>query len=348
MEAVSEEELLKQEILSIINIIRNARSKEELQRIYRVFVYKRYINDKVDDEYYEYLAKPEEIDPRKIQPKLKVASSRKERKLFKYLTYYWSFPVSEGMGRRVKVLVFDEQNDKVIGLIGLKDPVIGLRLRDKHIGWDTKTKNEYLIHVMDAHILGALPPYNAIFGGKLIASLLQSEELHEIISKRYKFRHGFPIVLYTTTTVYGKSLMLKGTNWIYLGKTRGITTFHLDYSKIRALLGPEAKRYKFGQGPNYPLRLARLLSKRLGFDVTNVGVKRGFYILPLTSNYKEVLNGKEMPGFDLLKPIQQIANYVKEKFIIPRSGRVKLKPAPKVSEIMEEVRAYISLKKIPV
>ncbi|MGC9107843.1 MAG: Druantia anti-phage system protein DruA, partial [Infirmifilum sp.] len=265
------------------------------------------------------------------------------------LTYYWSFPVSEGVGRRLKILVVDEQNDKVMGIIGLKDPVIALTIRDRHIGWTVEEKNEYLIHVFDAHILGALPPYNTIFGGKLVASLLQSLELHDIISERYEFRHGFSIVLYTTTTVYGKSLMLTGTNWIYLGDTTGHSTFHLDYRKLRELLNgvEDAKKYKFGQGPNYPLRLARLASKKLGIDVTDVGTKRGFYILPLTSNYKAVLKGKERPLFDLLTPMQEISDYVKEKMVIPRAKRVKMKRPVRVSELMEEVRAYIDIKKIP-
>jgi hypothetical protein len=354
MEAKMEEEQIKQEILDIIGLVKNAESKEELQRIYKVFVYKRYIKDSIsrynEDEYYEYLAKPEEIDPSKIQPKLVVVSSKKERRLFRYLTYYWSFPVSEGVGRRLKILVMDEQNGKIIGIIGLKDPVIGLRIRDEHIGWNVKIKNEYLIHVFDAHILGALPPYNTIFGGKLIASLLQSRELHDIVSKKYKFRHGFPVVMYTTTTVYGRSLMLTDTNWIYLGDTKGYSTFHLDYQKLRELLRGDggAKKYKFDDGPNYPLRLARLASKRLGIDITNVGAKRGFYILPLTSNYKAVLNGKEYPLFDLIMSSHTITDYVKEKMIIPRAKRVKMKRAPRVSELMEDVKTYINTKKISI
>jgi hypothetical protein len=353
-EVLHKEDLIRQEILRVINLIRNAKSKEELRMIYRIFVYKKNLKDslKYDDEnkYYEYLAMPEEIDPRKIQPKFIVASTKKERRLFRYLTYYWSFPLSEGVGRRLKILVMDEQNNKVIGLIGLKDPVIGLEIRDKHIGWSKKVKNEYLIHVFDAHILGAVPPYNIILGGKLVASLLQSQELQELIKKKYTFRHGFPIVLYTTTAIYGKSTMLTGTNWIYLGDTKGCSTFHLDYKKLRAFLGntEEVRKYKFGDGPNYPLRLARIVSKKLGMDITNVGIKRGFYIMPLTSNYKEVLNGKEKPFFDLLFNMEKISDYVKEKFIIPRVRRVKMLPPPKVSELMEEVKVYASIKKIPI
>ena len=334
------EEALKHEILRIINMVRNAKTKEDLRKIYMAFVYKKYINDDVDEKYYEYVARPEEIDPRKIMPKLVVVSTKKERELFKYLSYYWSFPVSEGIGRRIKILVFDEQNGKVIGLIGLKDPVIALGPRDRHIGWDEETKIEYLNHVMDVHVLGAIPPYNALLGGKLIACLLRSRELNEIIARKFTFKHGFPVVLYTTITVYGKSTMLSGTEWLYIGETKGTSTFHLDYAKLRELVGEDGKKYKFEHGPNYPLRLAKLVSKRLGFDITKVGIKRGIYVLPLSSNYRDVLNGRALPAFDLVVPLNNIACSIKERYIIPRSNRVGVTRAPRVSELMEIAKEY--------
>ena len=335
-----DDETLRREILAIIGAIKNAKSKDDLRKVYMAFVYKKYINDNIDEKYYEYVARPEEIDPRKISPRLTIVTTKSERELFKYLSYYWSFPVSEGVGRRIKILVFDEQNDKVIGLIGLKDPVIALSPRDRHIGWDEETRIEFLSHVMDAHVLGAIPPYNTLLGGKLIACLLRSRELNEIIAKKFTFRHGFPIVLYTTTTVYGKSIMLSGTEWKYIGETKGTSTFHLDYAKLRELVGEEGKRYRFEYGPNYPLRLAKLVSKRLGFDVTKVGVKRGVYVLPLSSDYRDVLNGRAIPTFDVIEPLDRIVEVMKERYIIPRRNRVRLEKAPRVSELMEIAKEY--------
>ena len=337
-------EALRREILRAIELVRGARSKEELRAVYRAFVYRRYLGDSIryDDEgeYYEHLARPEEVDPRRVQPRLAVVSTERERRLFRYLTYYWSFPVSEGVGRRVKFIVYDEQNGKVVGLVGLKDPVFGLRARDRHIGWDAATRREYLVHVMDAHVLGAVPPYSDLLGGKLVASLLQSREVLEALESRYPFRHGFPVVLYTTTTVYGRSAMLDRTAWVYVGETRGRSTFHLNYRRLRELLGNSdgARSYKFEHGPNYPLRLARLASRVLGFDVTDVGVRRGVYVLPLASNYREALNGRERPTYDLVRPLDEIAGYARERWIVPRASRVRPRPPPRVSEIMEEAR----------
>ena len=329
-------QVLKWRILNVINAVRSAKSKDELRKIYSFFVYRRWLTDKnvrlAEDEYYSYLADPSEIDPKKISPKFVIADTRKLRRLFRYLTYYWSFPVSEGVGRRVKILVFDEQNNKVIGLIGLKDPVIGLSARDRHIGWDAKTKNEYLIHVMDANVLGAVPPYNKLLGGKLVASLLRSEELKRIIDNKYAFRHGFGVVLFTTIAVYGKSVMLEGTDWVFAGYTKGHSTFHLDFNELRQALGIG----NLGFGANYSMRLARMASKAFGFDVTNLGAKRAIYLLPLTSNYREVLNGKGKPLYDLNNPAAVIAERNKDEYIIPRSARIRLSRPPKVSELMKE------------
>ncbi|MGC9107824.1 MAG: hypothetical protein ACP5IE_06520, partial [Infirmifilum sp.] len=76
-EVIEKDDLIKQEILQIINLIKTTNNKEELKRIYRVFVYKKYIRDSLsledEDKYYEHLAQPEEIDPVKIQPRLVVA-----------------------------------------------------------------------------------------------------------------------------------------------------------------------------------------------------------------------------------------------------------------------------------
>lgn len=61
--------------------------------------------------------------------------------------------VSSGYGRHLRFLVVDEQNDKLIGVVGLGDPVFSLADRDRWIGWDTQGKTQGLHHVMDAFAL---------------------------------------------------------------------------------------------------------------------------------------------------------------------------------------------------
>jgi hypothetical protein len=83
---------------------------------------------------FEFFADGREVDPVRIYPTLRLVESDFDNALFRYATYTWSVPVSNGFGRRMRYLVFDESNGKLIGLLGLTDPVIGLRARDQWIG----------------------------------------------------------------------------------------------------------------------------------------------------------------------------------------------------------------------
>ena len=67
----------------------------------------------------------------------------------------------------------------VIGLFGLTDPVFNLKSRDEWIGWDKDTKRLNLRNVMDAFIVGSIPPYSQLLCGKLICLLMTSSEVRE-------------------------------------------------------------------------------------------------------------------------------------------------------------------------
>src|SRR2546428_11129354 len=114
----------------------------------------------------EFFADGEEITPDKISPKLVLIenSESENSKLFRYASYLWSVPLSRGFGRRLRYLVMDENNGKLIGIIGLTDPVIGLKVRDQWIGWTKEQKERALWHTMDAYAFGAVRPYSYLLG----------------------------------------------------------------------------------------------------------------------------------------------------------------------------------------
>jgi hypothetical protein len=62
----------------------------------------------------------------------------------------WAVPVSNGFGRRLRYLVWDRNNNKLIGLIAIGDPVFNLSVRDKLIGWTVKDRGERLVNILDA------------------------------------------------------------------------------------------------------------------------------------------------------------------------------------------------------
>lgn len=79
----------------------------------------------------------------------------------------------------------DDANDKLIGILGLGDPVYALGARDEWIGWDRQAKKDNLYHVMNAFVLGAVPPYSYLLGGKLVAMMACSNEVRRAFRRRY-------------------------------------------------------------------------------------------------------------------------------------------------------------------
>ena len=114
-----------------------------------------------------------------IDPIIEVCETKKQHRLFRMLRYYWSSPYSEYVGRRITLIIRDRAlpNKPVIGIAALGSPIIHIPERDEWIGWDTETRTRNLIYTLDAYIIGALPPYNYLLGGKLISYILFGKTL---------------------------------------------------------------------------------------------------------------------------------------------------------------------------
>ena len=106
-----------------------------------------------------------EIDPSRIRLRLvRVLSDTSEADLFRMATLTWSVPVSCGFGRRLRYLVWDDGHDRIAGIIALGDPVFNLSVRDTLIGWTVEERSHRLVNLLDAYVLGAVPPYNRLLG----------------------------------------------------------------------------------------------------------------------------------------------------------------------------------------
>lgn len=299
------------------------------------------------DEMLKYLASGEKVSPEKINPYIiEVKPGTLHSKIFRFAKLNWSVPVSEGYGRRMRFLVMDAYNDKLIGIFALGDPVYNLKVRDNWIGWTQKTKSKNLVNVLDAYILGAIPPYSNLIGGKLVAALVTSKEVQKLFNKKYgtaksviKKRRIHPkLVLITTSSALGKSsiydrLKLNGDLLFQkIGETQGYGHFHISdnlFEELRIYLKlikhPYAMGFKFGQGANWRFRVIRKAFSELGLspDFLSHGIRREVYIVPLAKNVQNYLNGKSKRAFLKLKTVKEISELCKERWIIPRSQRDK-------------------------
>ena len=161
-----------------------------------------------------YFANGSEVDPEKVQPRFElVEAATWQSDLFRLASLSWSVPVSYGFGRRLRYLVWDDHNGKLIGIIALGDPVYNLRVRDDLIGWTVKDRSKRLVNVLDAYVLGAVPPYNMILGGKLVACLVRTKEVRDDFARKYGNTRGIisgkkkraQLALITTSSSLGRS-----------------------------------------------------------------------------------------------------------------------------------------------
>lgn len=287
-----------------------------------------------------------EINPGAVLPELvEVAPGTEEAELFRLATLLWSVPVSGGFGRRLRFLVMDRQNAKLIGVFALGDPVFNLGTRDAWVGWSGADRRKRLVHVMDAYVVGAVPPYAQVIGGKLVAALMTSQEVMKAYEDKYlgrtsviaNVRHSAKLVLLTTTSALGRSSLYNrlalpnGPMFTRLGATKGFGHFHLSghlFDLMRRFLQqrkhPYASGNRFGMGPNWKLRVARAALEAVGFESSEVlkhGIEREVYGVPVAQNWKEILRGEEQVVNSHCLPAHDIAAFCRDRWLVPRSLR---------------------------
>jgi hypothetical protein len=298
-----------------------------------------------EDRLIKFIANGSEVQPEKISPRLHLVEPDTESELlFRYASLHWSVPVSAGYGRRLRFLVFDEQNDKLIGLFGLGDPVYALHGRDKWIGWDSEQKREKLYHVMDAYVLGAVPPYSVLLGGKLVAMMALSNEVRRAFRKKYfgtktlinkKNRPPY-LALITTTSALGTSSVYNRMRiggfpyWHSVGFTKGFGEFHFSngvYGAIREFVQahcePTAKQAAWGSGFRNKREVVRKCLPKLDLspDLLNHGIEREVFAAPLGSKSLRFLRGEISRPVLFDWSLRSLAELCMERWVLPRATR---------------------------
>ena len=186
--------------------------------------------------------------------------------------------------------------------------------------------------LLEIAICGAIPPYNTIFGGKLVAMLLASPEIVEAYKARYAKASSIiassmagravnrrpQLVAMATTSLYGRKLSqytrisipagecggdASGTvAYRELGMTEGQGSYHLSsqtVDEIELLLAQTESGRRvnsiFGEGVNPRMRKIRSGLDMCGFPSDHVlmhGNPRVVYGVALASNFREVLIGQ--------------------------------------------------------
>lgn len=228
---------------------------------------------------------------------------------------------------------------------------------------------------MDAYVVGAVPPYNQLLGGKLVAALIGSEEVSRAFSERYGQSTGIisqqqkaaRLALVTITSALGRSslynrLRLRDSqgnllvNLERIGETRGYGHFQLSnslFERIRQLLAdenhPYANGHQFGQGPNWRFRVLRVGLKRLGLDEELIkhGIHREVFAMPMAPDFKDFLCGR-IGDINLQRPsAESISAAAVQRWIIPRAARNSDYRVFQREQLFEKIGLFVNREKLP-
>lgn len=305
-----------------------------------------------DKKFVKRLADGRTLDVTRIDPALVILTPGRHNDalLWRWCSLHWSIPVSGGYGRRIRALVVDRgHNDAVMGLIGLADPVYSLGIRDTAIGWNAAQRGERLTSVMDAFVLGAVPPYNDLLAGKLAALLLRSDELRDTFAERYGTRETLisrrnpeaQLAMVTTASALGRSSVYNRVRaedgslaLESVGYTQGTGDFHFS-GEIYDLLVEAARngmdenagthRHElWGQGFRNRREVTQRGLRAVGLNPGRFrmhGVQREVFLAPLARNSLEWLRGEDDALDWCSEPTVKLGAWWKKNWMAGRAER---------------------------
>lgn len=292
--------------------------------------------------YLPFFASGDEVEPRKIKPKLVKVTEKKQFELFRVARLTWSLPYSKGFGRRLTYLVMDEHNNKLIGLLRFQSPPLSFPPRDKILDYPEGRKSELVNQTMDIQTLGALPPYNRLLGGKLVAMIAASNQIRADYRRKYQGRETVmekrvlpaDLVALTTTSAFGRSSIYNRLRYHdemiaeSLGYTEGYGSFHLLrlYPQFREFLEERdvSTRGGYGTGPRRKWQTMVRALERLGFssEILKHGIEREAFLFPLVHNLKPYMDGQESdPDYRDL-PLEDLIAYWRDRWLSGRAERI--------------------------
>ena len=298
-----------------------------------------------EDRLLSHIAAGSDIVPEEIQPRLVLVQPRTDEELlFRYARLHWSIPVSAGYGRRIRFVVFDDSNDKLIGILGLGDPIFNLGPRDNWVGWNLEAKKNRLQSVMDLFVLGAVPPYSRLLCGKLIALLATSQEVQEVFHQKYGGKQSRisrrpldgRLALLTTISALGRSSLYNrlryngSTVFQSLGTTRGSGDFHFGngfYKDLRLFAerncNATAKHPSWGSGFRNRRELIRKTLPYLGLSSRLMyhGIGREIFVAPLAENSAAFLRNDDHQLDCYERTTAKLFEFFRKRWLLPRASR---------------------------
>jgi hypothetical protein len=296
----------------------------------------------VFDEVKEYSIEGRDLNPENIRLRLiEVRTGSTEARIyFWWNLVWWSIPYEQPIGRQIRFLLWDDGHNAPFGLLGLQSPPLNMEARDRFLKLAPSDLDYWVNQSLSAHRIGALPPYNALLGSKMVALTASCRELRQIYARKYKDtrtvlrkRHlPAKLLFVTTTSAYGKSSVYDRLTYngqevcTYLGLTKGEGTFQITDKLYESLLtflktkGTPIERKGFKKGTSRKLRLVDKALDILGLDLLHHGIQRGVYLFPHAENLAGVVGFNKRPLWRNWT-FAELFRFWHRRWAIPRSKR---------------------------
>ena len=131
-------------------------------------------------------------------------------------------------GRLITLLVRNESDNKLLGVLTIASDMLSVENRDSFIGWDEKERLRGLNHLAVVSSCVATQPLGFNFlGSKLLASISTSQVVRDL----WKEKYGDTLIGLTTTSLFGQFSMYNSIpTWKSLGETKGSVLLKPDDS----------------------------------------------------------------------------------------------------------------------
>jgi hypothetical protein len=251
----------------------------------------------------------------RIAPVLRVCATRKERDIVHYCRLLQHVPSGRRVGRQISALLLDEgqRQQRLIGAVTLASGVFSLGCRDKYLNWNGGPGRERRVRglheVMDLALCVAVPPYNRLFGGKLLALLAVTDPI--VQAHRRKYGHALRGVITTCATgihcpLFNRIMIRPGGLYRRIGETAGYTTVPFSTTTLKAgrILADAAPLEPSNWNPIRFLRKALRVCGVPPDGILRLGGPKGVYIAAVRPYDLEKLSGsRAVRGPDRLKHV---------------------------------------------
>jgi len=265
-----------------------------------------------------------------ISPVIRFCESTAEHRIFCYGKFFQRVPTTNRVGRQLRALVYDTGQvfPILMGMFELASGTYTLGCRDEYLGWGEPSKRAIkergLRRIMDLASVVALPPYNLLFGGKLMAALALSDTVRREYERRYKSAL-LGLVATSATGLHCAILnrigLKPGGLYRRIGATTGYSTLFISPHTLS-----EARRFlpRFTSAPEgefsvsvRPLHVLRTALRSCGIAPDRIlrsAYPKGVYFGTISDKHIVALReGRTVTGPGL--PLDAIVDYWRDRYL---------------------------------